>query len=105
MSYQLVYDIVKIAPNTFIITSVCYYFKNKIDSDFTFFKKNILLSNKTQIMFPSIFLIKKIQRQILKIEMKSIKTIIQMKLHKKTSLNTQSLILFTLNLKYQTIKL
>ena len=38
MSYQLVYDIVKIAPNTFIITSVCYYFKNKIDSDFTFFK-------------------------------------------------------------------
>ena len=38
MSYQLVYDIVKIAPNTFIIMSVCYYFKNKIDSDFTFFK-------------------------------------------------------------------
>ena len=34
--------------------------------------------------------------------MKSIKTIIQMKLHKKTSLNTQSLTLFTLNLKYQT---
>ena len=26
MSYQLVYDIVKIALNTFIVTLVCYYF-------------------------------------------------------------------------------
>ena len=30
MSYQLVYDIVKIAPNTFIIMSFCYYFKGLV---------------------------------------------------------------------------
>ena len=67
MSYQLVYDIVKIAPNTFIVTLVCYYFKKiKLIMTLPFFL-NILLSKKTKIMFPSIFLIKKKkkkQRQI-----------------------------------------
>ena len=40
MSYQLVYDIVKIAPNTFIVTLVCYYFlKIKLIVTLPFLKK------------------------------------------------------------------
>ena len=49
MSYQLVYDIVKIAPNTFIVMLVCFFFfiKNKIDRLYHFFlKKNSSLAKK-----------------------------------------------------------